>query len=354
MRAMKVFRDRDYVKTGESFFFCVVDEVHPPGRVTAYLKYAPEKGGGGRYRRALPFYSVPHVEDTLRFLEKNHPRYLFLDPLSGLRFSAVPLEDIACHYCPEERLRSLLAEGAPDDLERKARDLAVLLSRRGGVETQALGLTGSILIGLHNPRYSDIDLIVYGKNSSLKVRDALLTLYGEGDSEVRRFEGERLKAWCLEKTQLHPLTPEEAEFLYQRAWNRGVFRGVMFSVHPVRLDFEVEDAYGRKKTTPEGIVQIEARIQDDGEAIFLPSVYKVREVKVTEGPAVEDLTELVSYEGLYGGVYRKGEQVAARGLLEKVEDLRSGKTYRRVLVGSRAARGADYIKLLPQPRMRGE
>lgn len=344
---MKIFRDRDYVKTTDNFFFCVIDEAHPPGRVTAYLKYAVEEGGEGKYRRALPFYSVPHVEDTLRFLEEKHPKYLFSDPFSGLRFSAVPLEDVTLHYCPEDKLQSLLDQEVRDELEKKALDLAVLLNRRSGVETRALGLTGSILIGLHNPRYSDIDFIVYGKDSSLKVRNALLNLYGEKDSEVRRFEGERLKAWCAEKTRLHPLTHEEAEFLYRRAWNRGVFRGVMFSVHPVRLDSEVEDSYGRKKTTPEGIVQIEAEIQGEEESIFLPSVYRVEEVKVVEGPEVEDLTELTSYEGLYGSVYRKGERVIARGLLEKVEDLRSGKTHRRVLVGSRAAGGADYIKLQP-------
>ena len=41
-------KDRDFVETVESFLFCVVGYLHPPDKVTAYLKYVPDTEGKWR------------------------------------------------------------------------------------------------------------------------------------------------------------------------------------------------------------------------------------------------------------------------------------------------------------------
>jgi predicted nucleotidyltransferase len=88
-------KDRDFLETTEGLLFCVVGYLHPPGRYVAYLKYTPaDTGKWARgdvaYRRELPYYHVRHVRRTLEWLEAEHPRYLWTDPATGLRFSHVP------------------------------------------------------------------------------------------------------------------------------------------------------------------------------------------------------------------------------------------------------------------------
>ena len=336
------FKDRDYLETDEGLVFCVVGEVHPPERAFAYLKYMVS---AEETRRVLRFYSVPHVEETTRMLESRYPEYLFQDVFSGLRFPAVPTSKVKVHHKPENGIKRITM--APrDPLEDKALRLATLLSERAGVPLGNFGVTGSILLGIHNLAYSDIDLIVYGREESARLKEALQGLYGE--AKVERFKGERLKRWCEEKARLHPLTFLDAEEIYRRTWNRGVFRGTFFSVHPVRADWEVKETYGDKRLISEGIIEAEATILDASESLFLPALYKIGEVKVSAGLEADGISELVSFEGLYSGIFRKGERVEVRGLLERVESLLNGKIYRRILVGSRAAGGGDYVKPLSQ------
>ncbi|OYT44048.1 hypothetical protein B6U84_04865 [Candidatus Bathyarchaeota archaeon ex4484_40] len=295
---MRGFRDRDYLRTEEGYFFCVLGPVHPEDRVIAYLKYVPDPSGkwgrgSNRFRRALPHYTVDGLLETFRFLE-SRPEYLF---------------------------------------------------ELSGVPPSYFGVTGSVLLDIHRD-FSDIDLLVYGKRNSESVRKALLQSYEERDSPVRRLHGEKAREWCLQKTELYPLTYEEAERILERRWNRGLFHGTLFSIHPVKLEGEVKEKYGDRVFRPEGTVKIEATVSDASEACFMPATYRVEDVRVVEGPRVRDIFEVVSYEGLYGDLAKDGERILAYGKLEGVTDRVSGLRYHRLLIGSQEARGRDYIKLL--------
>ena len=68
-RAMRRYRDRDYLQTSEGYFFCVVGPTHPKDRVIAYLKYVPEASGTWgrerrRFRRALRYYTIARALAT--------------------------------------------------------------------------------------------------------------------------------------------------------------------------------------------------------------------------------------------------------------------------------------------------
>jgi len=80
--------------------------------------------------------------------------------------------------------------------------------------------------------------------------------------------------------------------------------------------------------------------------LFLPSVYRVREVAIMEGPQAANIEEVVSYESLYDNLAEVGESIVARGKLERVVDMKTGREYHRILVGSPEGRGMEYIKLL--------
>ena len=348
-RTGRVFKDRDYLLTKDGLFFCVLGCLHPTNRVLAYLKYRPSPSGkwgtgSHRFERAIPNYTVPAVLTTIDYLEKKFPYYVFEDKTIRAKFSAVPLDAIESHFCPESLVQWLLSSDRLDKLQKKAVALIRHLSRKAGIDTTSLGVTGSLLIGIHKPRFSDIDLVVYGSKSSLKIREALRKSYSERNSSIRKLEGQKLRDWCHEKSRLFQMTIAEAEGLYRRTWNRGEFQGTLFSVHPVRDGQDLHGRYGETIFHPLETVTMKAEIRGVNEAIFLPAIYEVeKSVRLGTGRSL-GVTQLASYEGLYCDVFKRGDTVIARGLLEKVIDRRRGKTWKRLLIGSAALRGRDYVR----------
>jgi len=346
---MRKFRDRDFIQTREGFFFCVVGPLHPSDRVISYLKYVPSELGvwgrrGKRFQRAMRAYTIPSLLETFSLLERDHPHYLFYSPFYNITMTAVPHEHVAKHFKPEEKLAQLLQATRLDSLQKKLLRLASFLSEISGVSLRFLGVTGSILLNIHRPEFSDIDLTVYGLKNSLAVKNALIEAYSSSSFAIRRLEGEALKAWCESKAQSFPLTVEEASRILQRKWNIGLFEGTPFSIHPVKLEQEVEDAYGENVYQPIASVTIHAVVHDNTNAMFLPSVYRVQEVTIAEGPQVPDIREVVCYEGLYSDLAEVGESIMARGKLELVVHKKTGQKHHRVLVGSPEGKGKEYIK----------
>ncbi len=343
------YRDRDYLETTEGFLFCVIGPVHPRSRIISYLKYIPDETGkwgrkGKKFKRIMQHYIMPDLVSTLKILEQ-YRDYLFDSEVLGIRMSAVPLDKIRIHHKPEVKLSQLIESKNLDNLQKKTVDLATLISDESGVPIECLGVTGSILLNIHRD-FSDIDLVVYGMKNSLNVKERITQMYDEDGSPIRRISKEAAERWCIEKTEMYPLTYREAAEILKRKWNRGTYHGTMFSIYPVKIEDEVHEEYGDRIFKYEGMIKLYATVNDATEAEFLPSVYKVEDVKVIEGKTVNDLTEITSYETFYGGIADRGDRVEAYGKLERVIDRISDVEYHRVLIGSKEAMGKDYIKPL--------
>ena len=341
-------KDRDYVETVEGLLFCLIGYLHPPWGYTAYLKYVPRPGGkwsrgGVQYQRALSYYHVTQVEETFKTLREHYPQYLFHCPIRNIRISVVPRERVRRYYIPEDRLQEIL-RGGGDELEEEVRCLVELLSDLSGVPARSFGVTGSILLGTHNPRFSDIDLTILGTAASQRVKEALIEARREGNTPIRGLTPGRAEKWIEERMRRFPLRREEARLFLERRWNYGYFGDRYFSIHPIRLDEEIREEYGERRYTPLGIAKGSCTITSTREAIFLPSIYRVGEVE-TEGWKDLDIREVVSYEGLYTDVLQEGERAKFKGLIERVET-EGGEPYHRVLIGSARLRGRDYIKPL--------
>jgi predicted nucleotidyltransferase len=344
------FRDRDFLRTKEGFFFCVVGPSHPPNRVISYLKYVPAKLGNWgkgiwRFKRVLKNYTIPSLLETFSLLEKDYQQYLFYSPFNNILMTAVPLDYVAGHYKPEEKLARLMETKHLDLLQKKLVRFVSFLSAKSGVSTEFFGVSGSILLHIHRLDVSDIDLIVYGFKNSLAVKRVLQEAYSHSASKVRRFENSALKAWCLNKARLFPLTLDEALQIYRRKWSLGIFEDTEFSVHPVKLEEEVNEEYGDKIYQPLGIVVLGAVVNNKADSLFLPAVYKIQDARVVKGPQVSGIEEVVSYEGLYGDIAEIGETILVKGKLELVRDEKNKRKYHRVVVGSPEGKGKEYIKL---------
>jgi predicted nucleotidyltransferase len=348
---MRGFSDRDFLRTKEGFFFCVVGQLHPPNRVISYLKYVPARmgrwgRGKWRFKRVLRDYTIPSLLETFRLLEKDHPQYLFYSPFFNVLMTAVPLDSIARHYKPEEKMAQLITSKRLDLLQKKLKKFVLLLAEKSGMTPEFFGVTGSILMSIHRLSVSDLDITVYGYKNCLALKRALMNIYSMNSAGIKRFEGAALNAWCRSKTRAHPLTFDEAREIYKRKWNIGTFEDTRFSVHPIKLEEEVTEEYADKVYEPIGTVVAGAVVHQNFDSMFLPAVYQAREAKIIKGPQATDIEEIVSYEGLYGDIAEVGEIILVKGKLEQVTDKKNKRKYHRILVGSPEGKGTEYIKVL--------
>lgn len=330
-------KDRDFIETTEGYFFCVVGYLHPPDGYTAYLKYTPSptgkwSRGETRYSRSITYYQVSQVENTYDFLKKQHPEHILNCPVRNIEVSWVPRFKVKKYYKPRERIQEIKCNGPKDLLERKLLKLITLLEQTANVENN-LGVTGSILTKTHNPSFSDMDITVYGKENSDRVKRAIID-FKEYSAELKGLSDQEREVWVKNRLDKYELDKEDLAKISKKRWNYGYYDGVYFSIHPTRRDEEISETYGDNIYTRIGQVTGTATVMDSSESIYLPASYRISRCEM------EGVTEIVSFEGLYCNVFAKGDRVQFNGILEEV----SGKNpHKRVIIG-----GADspdsYLK----------
>lgn len=332
-------KDRDFIETPEGMFFCVVDYLHPPGKYTAYLKYSPAPSGrwqrgGTAYRRELAFYHAHQVGQTLDYLQANHPHYLDYCPVRDMRFSMIPHDRVAHYYRPQTRLVEVM--GSPrDPLEEDVAALAADLEA-AGIPLAQVGISGSILLGIHNEAFSDIDLTIYGREAVDRLAVALAAGRVPGIGPI---DQDWLAGWRREIADHHGLTPAQIDWLVTRRWNFAYYRGRRYlSLHPVRSDAEIRERYGDHTYRDAGDCRLRAVVRDATEAIYLPAHYAIGDVAILEGPQVE-IQQICCHEGLFGQVADEGQVIEARGKLEQMD----GGARHRLVIGSSHRSGREYL-----------
>ena len=339
--------DRDFVQTAEGLYFCVVGYVHPPNRILAYLKYIPSDSGKWKsedqpLQRMLPYYSAQAVINTFQFLKSNYPHYLFHDAFNNMTFSTVPFEFIKTYYPAKMKLEEILNLSNLDPLQSKLKSLVTTLSNASGVPIEAFGITGSILLDIHNPEFSDMDVTIHGYENAFRVKQKMKKLLSEGHPDILPLNLNERERWQNDKSKRFGMTQEEAAVLFTRKWNMGEYQNTRFSLHPIRNIDEINENYGDKTFIRKGDIEIQATITDDSEALFLPSKYKVNDIRILKGMKVKDIREVVSYEGLFDSVAENNELIKVKGQLESVIDNQHEGNYFRIVVGSQKAK-KEYI-----------
>jgi predicted nucleotidyltransferase len=341
-------KDKDFVETKEGLFFTVVGYLHPPDSYTAYLKYRPNpKGkwerGDVRYERMIQVYSAAEVQSSSNWLLENHPEYIQLDPVRGFKLPLVPWKNTVAYYLPEVRMAEII-RNPQDPLESKAKALVTLLSEASDVELSRFGVSGSILLEIHNPMFSDIDLLVYGQENVHRVRDVMDELFGE--NKVKPYSGEEIQAWQLRQVRSLGVPARFAEQIAWSHWQRGRFGKTSFSITPVRMDGEIMNQYGTETYSPVETVEFTATIIEDEANLFVPARYFVGDISMEEGNTeLPALTEVVSFEGVFSAVFHKGDRVRIRGMVEAIRNQQGNILRNQVIVGALSAQG--WIIRLP-------
>ena len=73
------------------------------------------------------------------------------------------------------------------------------------------------------------------------------------------------------------------------------------------------------KRQNEGWIRAVAKVLDDGENAFMPSIYPIEILEILEGPKVDDIRRIISYVEEFRMQAWKDETVYVEGNLERVE-----------------------------------
>lgn len=330
-------REGDFVETFDNLIFDVKGLVHPPDRVIAYVRYVQDSGGD-RQRGNAVYRKIYSLGERERLLEREYPRYLFYDPIFGERLQGVSIQYVSIYYQPTGKVLELLERSELDEVERQAIEFVQCLHDSSRVPFKKLGLSGSMLVGLHTNK-SDIDPIVYGRKNCVAVYEALKRLMQKGESPVSQYGSvdlKRLYSFRSRDTQM-PFR----DFLRIERWkvSQGKFKDRDFFIRFI-LDWnEVDEKYGYRKYVPMGYARIKAKVQDDSNSIFTPCSYKISETKILEGVKVLPIEEIVSFRGRFCEQAVEGETVIAQGKAEKVIEKDETQHFRLIL----GARTSDFM-----------
>jgi hypothetical protein len=332
-------REGDIVEV-ENAFFNVKGLIHPPGKVIASPHFLPDPNGERR-KGGIAYRKIPDFSERRKLLQEKFPQYLVFDPVLDERLCEVPTEAVQRHYRPDERLRELRRRGEVDEVEGQALSFIELLKTSANVPWRSLGISGSILVGLHNSS-SDIDPIVYGSKNCRKVYSALRSLLESSGSPVRAYDPEGLKRLFEFRSRDTSIAFQDFARTESRKVLQGEFSGREYSIRLVKDWDEIREKYGSTHYSSVGYAKIRAKIADDSEAIFTPCRYGIKGVEVLEGTYAKPIEEITSFRPRFCEQAKGDEVVVAQGKVERV--LKEGEAeYYRLVIGDRVS---DFMVLV--------
>jgi len=333
-------REGDLVENVEGLVFDVKGLVHPPSRVIAFVRYFPDKKGERRKNEAT-YGKVYSLSKRYALLKERYPQYLVRDPVLDETLCEVPIGDIKKHYNPVAKLQELRDSKELDELQRKALQLAELLKQTADIPWASIGISGSILAGLHVSR-SDIDPIVYGSENCRKSYSALNESLKDGHSHFKSYNREELKVLFDFRSKDTAMSFQDfVRTESRKAW-QGKFMETDYFVRFVKDWNEIDEKYGDVQYENCGDAKIRATVVDDSETIFTPCTYGISQVQIIEGVDAEPIEEIVSFRGRFCEQAKTDEAVTAQGKVERVVDSRCRREYYRLLLGNKPS---DYMIL---------
>ncbi len=310
----EVVLDHDHLEDVGGAIYVAVGNRHLPNAAVAYLKYLPTDRRTPWCRSSICFervvrrYGASYVLSTVRELQEE-----VYDPALGVTVPVVRFSRVRAIYRPRERLAEIL-RGPRDPVELDVVESYTTLRSCTGVSPSSVGVDGSVLVGIHNPEISDVDLVVYGCRDSVEVASTAHQAFGRLPTEV---EVRRLRTM----SEVYGLPPEVLVAIsppYKRLYLSGRREvNIMFSGDRV-------ERYGERVLTPVAVA--EALLDVDGgdcRSLYYPGEARVSRTLYlrVERPLAElalntSRVELVlNYESLYSYVLFRGGLTRVRGVL---------------------------------------
>ncbi len=218
-----MFRDCDYIKTKDNIIFIVRGDYHAQDAVRATVVYFPSEDGdrfdkrtGQKYIKKIEEFPFP---DSV--IAKIHPEYL---PKRNelIKSLSIPIHDIVRHYRPRGKMEECLRDGVLKNTKWEALILAI--NQIADIPIKDIGVYGSLLVGL-NKDNSDVDILVYGKENLVKLRNNFdIVLSSSGVQKASREQRiARIHAWkqaAKDSPKYSPIDFDKLQRIESRRWSR--------------------------------------------------------------------------------------------------------------------------------------
>jgi predicted nucleotidyltransferase len=323
-------RDRDAIVTREGLIFRVFGYSHPQNAYICDAEYASANIFTSHDPRALRnggnqiFYKF-YNDEGWELVFSQFPQYTVFHEMLGQKVVGVSQGDITEARKPEERLR-VLVEAEPKDklLDAMQRVLNITLEH-SGLSVADFGVFGSMLHGFHHPKFSDIDLVVYGKKENAKMREILETLYSDDSlglrNEFETDEAMKGKQWRFKNYGVKEfLWHQKRKLIYGLFHDVKSGRTIKTEFEPVKEWSEIASEYDSEtRILRKDWVKINARVVADSDAPFIPSVYGIEPLEVLSGTKdALEAVRVISYMEEFRLQAQRDEQVCVEGNLEEV------------------------------------
>ncbi len=270
--------------------------------------------GGKKLFRAEKLYTAANYQSFIDTFRKNFPDYLYFCLFRNKELISVPIKNIAQVFVPKDCLQVILKMEKHDRIQAMAVELITMLSKESGVALSYFGMHGSIALNMHSEE-SDIDFVVYGSSNFRIVEKTIDRLVQAGT--LRYLFGNKLD--------------RARKF-------KGKYKDKIWMFTAARLPQEATDQYGEYRFTTMHPVKFQAVVSDDSEAIYRPAIYHFKEYtpldEQSKLPADQMPMRILSNIGCYRNVARNGDKIKVAGMLEKMENTKTGAAAYQVVVGT--------------------
>jgi predicted nucleotidyltransferase len=323
-------RDRDAIVTREGLIFRVFGYSHPQDTFVCDAEYASAKIFTSNDPRATRsggnqlFYKF-YDDEGLKLVFARFPQYTFLYEVLGQKVVGLNQADVAEARKPEVRLQELIEAGPKDGLEDAMQRVLKIALQGSDLSVQNFGVFGSMLHGFHHPKFSDIDLTVYGRRENAAMREMLEALYSDetagfrnefGTDEAMKGKRWRFKNYGLKEFVWH----QKRKQIYGLFDDAKSGRTIKAEFEPVKAWSEIASEYDPKvRVLRKDWVKINARVKADADAPFIPSVYAIEPLEVVSGTREAlEAVRVFSYMEEFRLQAQKDEKVCVEGNLEEV------------------------------------
>jgi predicted nucleotidyltransferase len=324
-------RDRDAAVSEEGIIFRVFGYSHPRNAYVCDVEYAPAQ----LFKSSVPkafrndgdsvFYKF-YDDEGWKFIQTNLPKYAVFHEMLGRKVAGISKSDIAEVRGPDEKLKVLIQREPSDALVRATAKVLELITKCSSLSIEDFGVFGSMLHGFHHPQFSDIDLVVYGKNEIAELHEALEELYEDKSSPFRNeFATEdavRGKNWrFLNFSAEEYVWHQRRKLIYALFKDDNSGRIIKTEFEPVKKWTEIINEYDPAvRIAQKGWVKMIARVTRNVDASFIPSVYEVEPIELIEGTNdALGVHRIVSYMEEFRMQAWEGERVYVEGNLEEIK-----------------------------------
>ena len=354
---MVYFPESIIITTVDGIQFKTFSNEHPEGFIIAKPKYIPTEYifcdklqcrnlFDNQVNRLNMWIDKEELSYYLEAFKENYPHYVYNSPHHQNWFFAIPQKAIKQIFDPKEGLKLLmnLPEKEIDEHLEAVIGFAKFLLN-SGVSLDDLGITFSTLVGHYDPNYSDINLVIYGKENGWKI---LNFLENAKHPKLRWKTEEEWLNFRQKRNRKNIFTESEFVKQFSRKKTEGFFGNKLFVLFPVEKEGEIENKWGEEEYTPLGFAEIEATIANNDNSIFRPGSYSLKNAKSLKGKPLP-IEKIVFYSRDYVLQAFPGEKIRAAGLLEKVKNKKTHKQYYRIVIGyfdsyTNERREKEYIK----------